>query len=140
MNTDIEIVEMKAIGRRKRAVATVTLTPTKMGGESKIVSININGRDILDYMQSNITLVSTIQDPLDALGFECKYDAEIKVQGGGLVGQAQAIRLAISRALILLDSDRILKAKGFLTQDSRCKERKKYSLKKARRAPQFSKR
>jgi len=131
---------MRTIGRRKRAVATVELTPKEMETETGKVSININGRDILDYMQSNITLVSNIQDPLEALGLESKYDVEIKVKGGGIFGQAQAIRLAMARALVLQDSDRILKAKGFLTQDSRCKERKKYSLKKARRAPQFSKR
>jgi small subunit ribosomal protein S9 len=137
---------IRAVGRRKRAVAQVELLPD---GQGKIL---VNNRDILEYMQLNLKTVSNIQDPLETLGLENKYDAIIKVSGGGIIGQAQAIRLGIARALCKVEEQvqdprsynrevkDALKVKGFLTQDSRCKERKKYGLKKARRAPQFSKR
>ena len=85
--------KIKAIGRRKRAIAHVELLPNGNG------NIVVNGRDILEYMQLNIKTVSNIQDPLEVLGLEKKYDAFIKVSGGGIIGQAQAIRLGISRAL-----------------------------------------
>ena len=145
------VIASRAVGRRKRAVAQVELLPD---GQGKIL---VNNRDILEYMQLNLKTVSNIQDPLEVLGLENKYDAIIKVSGGGIIGQAQAIRLGIARALCKVEDYELtadnkksdlarpevkdaLKIKGFLTQDSRRKERKKYGLRKARKAPQYSKR
>lgn len=127
-------VQYMATGRRKTSVARVRLIP----GSGKIV---INERDIDDYFDYE-TLKVMVRQPLvltDTLG---KYDVIVNVHGGGFTGQAGAIRHGISRALINADEELkpILRKAGLLTRDARMKERKKYGLKKARRAPQFSKR
>lgn len=121
-------------GRRKSSVARVYLTP----GTGKIV---INKRDMDDYFGLE-TLKIIVKQPLVATNTVDKYDVLVNVKGGGFTGQAGAIRHGISRALLEADSDlrATLKKAGYLTRDSRMKERKKPGLKKARRAPQFSKR
>ena len=126
---------MYGTGRRKSSVARVHLIP---GGTGKIT---INGRDIDDYFGLD-TLKLIVRQPLVTVGLTDKVDIECTVAGGGVSGQAGAIRHGISRALLLVDESyrSALKAAGFLTRDPRMKERKKYGLKAARRAPQFSKR
>ena len=121
-------------GRRKSAVARVYLLPGK--GE-----ITINKRGIDDYFGLE-TLKLIVRQPLDLTDTLAKFDVRVNVYGGGYTGQAGAIRHGISRALLLADEDfrQPLKRAGFLTRDPRMKERKKYGLKGARRAPQFSKR
>lgn len=125
-----------ATGRRKSAVAQVKLFSKGTG------KITINGRDGTDYMQFNPYLISTIQEPLENINVSDSYDTIVKCSGGGLKGQAEAIQLGIARALCKIkESNRYsLKPEGYLTRNSLCKERKKYGLKKARKAPQFSKR
>lgn len=121
-------------GRRKSSVARVRLLP----GTG---NITINGRDIDDYFGLD-TLKLIVRQPLEATNLTGKYDVIAKVAGGGVSGQAGAIRHGVSRALLEADEALrpTLKAAGFLTRDPRMKERKKYGLKAARRAPQFSKR
>ena len=122
-------------GRRKSSVARVRLVP----GNG---NVTINGRDIDDYFGLD-TLKVIVRQPLTLTSTIAKFDVIAKVEGGGFTGQAGAIRHGIARALLEADSDAFratLKAAGFLTRDSRMKERKKYGLKAARRAPQFSKR
>lgn len=121
-------------GRRKSSVARVYLVP----GSGKIT---VNKRDIEEYFGLE-TLKLIIRQPLEVTGTTGKFDISINVCGGGTTGQAGAIRHGISRALLEADSDfrPALKKAGFLTRDPRMKERKKYGLKKARRASQFSKR
>ncbi|VWX38422.1 MULTISPECIES: 30S ribosomal protein S9 [Exiguobacterium] len=121
-------------GRRKHAAARVFL----VAGDGKVT---VNGRDISEYFGYE-TLIMTAKEPLVITETEGKYDIMVTVKGGGFTGQAGAIRHGISRALLQADPDfrGTLKAKGFLTRDARMKERKKYGLKAARRAPQFSKR
>lgn len=121
-------------GRRKSSIARVYLTP----GTGKVT---INKKDIDDYFGLE-TLKIIARQPLEATNTADKYDVKVTVKGGGFTGQAGAIRHGIARALNEADADfrPILKKAGFLTRDSRMKERKKYGLKKARRAPQFSKR
>ena len=121
-------------GRRKSSVARVYLMP----GKGKIT---INKRDIDEYFGLE-TLKMVVRQPLNTTETEGKFDVVVNVKGGGTMGQAGAIRHGISRALLQADADYrpALKAEGFLTRDPRMKERKKYGLKKARRAPQFSKR
>ncbi len=122
-------------GRRKSSVARVRLVP----GNG---SITINGRTIDEYFGLD-TLKVIVRQPLVLTKTEGKFDVIVKVEGGGFTGQAGAIRHGISRALLEVDTDAYradLKKAGFLTRDSRMKERKKYGLKAARRAPQFSKR
>ena len=123
-----------ALGRRKRSVAKVTLVK----GTGKIT---VNGKDVKDYMPYE-TLVMDLVQPLEMTETKDKFDAEVTVKGGGFSGQTGAIRLAIARALMLANEDNrpTLKTSGMITRDARIKERKKYGLKKARRAPQFSKR
>ena len=123
-----------AVGRRKSAVARVRL----VAGEGKIV---INNRDIENYFGYE-TLKMTVRQPLELTKAGSDMDILVNVRGGGLAGQAGAIRHGISRALIKANPDlrESLKKAGFLTRDPRMKERKKYGLKAARRAPQFSKR
>ncbi|MEG1506168.1 MAG: 30S ribosomal protein S9 [Bacilli bacterium] len=131
-----------ATGRRKRSIAQVKLT----GGTG---NITINGMDVNEYMPF-ATLVMDLKQPLVATENENRFDIEVKVSGGGFSGQTGAIRLGITRALLEFDANtdqtrddsyrHILKNAGFITRDPRIKERKKYGLKKARRAPQFSKR
>ncbi|RKD25404.1 SSU ribosomal protein S9P [Caminicella sporogenes DSM 14501] len=127
-------VQYYGTGRRKKSVARVRLLP----GSGKIT---INGRDIDDYFDYE-TLKRDVKMPLVLTETEGKYDVIAKVQGGGFTGQAGALRHGISRALLKVDEQLrpILKKAGFLTRDPRMKERKKYGLKAARRAPQFSKR
>ena len=122
-------------GRRKSSVARVHLFPNGTG------SITINGRDIDDYFGLE-TLKLIVRQPLDTTDLLGKVDIVATVTGGGVTGQAGAIRHGISRALVTLNPEyrASLKAAGFLTRDPRMKERKKYGLKAARRAPQFSKR
>ncbi len=127
-------VQYQAVGRRKKAIARVRLIP----GEGKIV---INGRDIDNYFGLE-TLKMTVRQPLALTSLEGRYDVLVNVYGGGLAGQAGAIRHGIARALVKADPELrpAIKKAGFLTRDPRMKERKKYGLKAARRAPQFSKR
>ncbi len=129
-------------GRRKRSVARVRMT----SGKGKIT---INGRDVNEYLPFK-TLVMDLTQPLEVTKTRDKFDIEVSVYGGGFSGQTGAIRLGITRALLEYDQNtdptsdssfrKILKQAGFITRDARIKERKKYGLKKARRAPQFSKR
>ncbi|MBQ2712964.1 MAG: 30S ribosomal protein S9 [Clostridia bacterium] len=122
-------------GRRKKAVARVRLIPNGTG------VITINKRELEDYFGLG-TLQYIVKQPLVLTETEAKFDVAVNVFGGGLTGQAGAIRHGIARALCQADADMrpALKKAGFLTRDPRMKERKKYGLKKARRAPQFSKR
>jgi small subunit ribosomal protein S9 len=121
-------------GRRKEAVARVRIVP----GKGKIT---INDRTIEEFFGLE-TLRMIVKQPLVVTNNEAKYDVIVKVIGGGYTGQAGAIRHGLSRALLQVNEENraILKKSGFLTRDSREKERKKYGLKKARKAPQFSKR
>ena len=129
-------------GRRKSSVAQVKMT----AGSGKIT---VNGVDVNEFMPY-ATYVMDLKQPLVATGNEDKFDIEVTVRGGGFSGQTGAIRLGITRALLAFDADadqsredsyrKVLKTAGFVTRDPRSKERKKPGLKKARRAPQFSKR
>lgn len=122
-------------GRRKSSIARVYITP----GTGKIT---INKRDMDEYFGLD-TLKVIVKQPLVATGTDGKFDVLVNVKGGGFTGQAGAIRHGISRALLQADSEAYrptLKKAGYLTRDPRMKERKKYGLKAARRAPQFSKR
>ncbi|MBB6451495.1 small subunit ribosomal protein S9 [Geomicrobium halophilum] len=121
-------------GRRKNSVARVFLSP----GNGKVT---INKRDIDDYFNYE-TLKTVVKEPLAETGTEGQYDLKITTHGGGYTGQAGAIQLGVARALLEVDPEyrKVLKDNGYLTRDSRMKERKKYGLKSARRAPQFSKR
>ena len=122
-------------GRRKKSVARVRLY-------QGTGSVKINGRDIDDYFGLD-TLKLIVRQPLNLTGTADKFDIECRVAGGGVTGQAGAIRHGIARALLQFNSEELrpqLKKAGFLTRDPRMKERKKYDLKAARRAPQFSKR
>ncbi len=127
-------VQYIGTGRRKESVARVRLIP----GGGRIV---INGKEMDDYFGLE-TLKLIVRQPLVATENEGTFDVITKVEGGGFSGQAGAIRHGIARALLQADENHrpVLKKSGFLTRDPRMKERKKYGLKKARRAPQFSKR
>ena len=132
----------KATGRRKQSSAQVILT-------SGTGNITVNGVDVNEYMPYQ-TLVMDLKQPLVLTNNENRFDITVTVKGGGFSGQTGAIRLGIARALMNFDANtdqtrddsyrKILKAAGMITRDPRIKERKKYGLKKARRAPQFSKR
>ncbi len=122
-------------GRRKKSIARVYLTPGKG-------NITINKRNIDEYLGLE-TLKVIVRQPLVLTNTLDKFDVNVTVRGGGTTGQAGAIRHGISRALLQADTEEyrpVLKKAGYLTRDPRMKERKKYGLKKARRAPQFSKR
>ena len=129
-------------GHRKSSIAKVTMVSGKG-------TITVNGRDVNEYFPFP-TLVMDLKQPLTYTNTEDKFDVEVVVKGGGFSGQAGAIRLGITKALLGYDKNtdptsdssfrKILKAKGMITRDSRIKERKKPGLKKARKAPQFSKR
>ena len=123
-----------AVGRRKKAIARVRLIP----GEGKIL---INKRDLDTYFGYE-TLKTVVRQPLTLTDTLSKYDVIVNCKGGGFTGQAGAIRHGIARALVKADADLkpAIKKAGYLTRDPRMKERKKYGLKAARRAPQFSKR
>ena len=126
---------MYGTGRRKSSVARVRVYPNGSG------NITINGRDVEEYFGLE-TLKMVVRQPLNATETLGKVDIVVTVEGGGVSGQAGALRHGISRALLLVNPEyrAILKKAGFLTRDPRMKERKKYGLKAARRAPQFSKR
>lgn len=127
-------VEYRGTGRRKDAVARVRLVP----GEGKVI---INERPMAEYLGTK-TLEMIVMQPLELTENTGRFDVIASVQGGGVRGQAGAVRLGISRALLIADEKlrKPLKKAGFLTRDSRMKERRKYGLKKARKASQFSKR
>ena len=123
------------LGKRKQSVARVFLIP----GEGNII---INKTPGQKYLQYNDTYLNTVRLPLEKLNLDKQFDVVAIVKGGGLTGQAQSIQLGVARLLCNLDQEnrKILKPFGFLTRDSRIKERKKYGLRKARKAPQYSKR
>ena len=123
------------IGRRKTSVARVILVP----GTG---SMTVNHKPGEKYLQFNSQYINASKIPLTNLGIESMYDIYVNTHGGGLKGQADAIKLGVARALcyMSLENRASLKIEGFLTRDSRRKERKKYGLKKARNAPHFSKR
>lgn len=127
-------VQYRGTGRRKTSSARVRLVP----GKGDIV---INDKPISEYFGRGVC-EQIVKQPLELTGTMDKFDVLVNVIGGGLMGQAGAIRHGISRALLLVDSENrpTLKEAGFLTRDPRMKERRKYGLKKARKAPQFSKR
>ncbi len=128
------VKQFRGTGRRKTSVATVRLLP----GSGKF---ELNGRDINEYFDYE-TLRTVAKAPLTLTETENQFDVIVKVVGGGFTGQAGAVQHGVARALLEYDAELrpILKKAGFLTRDPRMKERKKYGLKKARRAPQFSKR
>ena len=121
-------------GRRKCAIAKVRLVP----GQGNVI---VNGKPVMDYFGRKV-LELTVRQPMATTATEGKYDVYASVHGGGISGQAGAVRHGIARALLRLEDEfRLpLKKAGFLTRDPRMKERRKYGLKKARKAPQFSKR
>nr|YP_009145459.1 ribosomal protein S9 [Monomorphina parapyrum]AKL78932.1 ribosomal protein S9 [Monomorphina parapyrum] len=124
------------VGRRKSATVLVKVIP----GNGKIT---INGKSVEDYMQNNPKIDYSLKSPLSLLELENNYDVIIKSSGGGLTGQAEAIKLGLARNLyriIETNGQQKLKENGYLTRNSLCKERRKYGLKKARKASQFSKR
>jgi small subunit ribosomal protein S9 len=123
------------LGRRKQAVARVFLIP----GEGNLI---INNKLGDKYLQYNYTYLNSVWAPLEVLKLEKQFDIVARVNGGGLTGQAQAIQLGVARRLCEIEKENrsILKPFGFLTRDARIKERKKYGLRKARKAPQYSKR
>ena len=138
MNSKQELIFQKdqiGIGKRKQSTARVFLIP----GTGNIV-INKTAGD--KYLQYNDTYLRTVWGPLQKLNLESQFDIVALVNGGGLTGQAQAIQLGVARLLCRMDKENrpILKPFGFLTRDARIKERKKYGLRKARKAPQYSKR
>lgn len=122
-------------GRRKTSVARVRLVP----GKGELI---VNGRPGNEYFQFNPNYLATTKAPLETLGLENEYDILVNIHGGGLTGQSESVRLGVARALCELDPDnrKPLKTEGYLTRDPRAKERKKYGLRKARKAPQYSKR
>ncbi|MDQ0286120.1 small subunit ribosomal protein S9 [Desulfofundulus luciae] len=128
------VIKFYGTGRRKNAVARVYLVP----GEGRII---INDRPVEVYLGRK-TLEVLVRQPLELTGTEGRFDVLARVKGGGVSGQAGAVRHGIARALVQADPNLrpVLKKAGFLTRDPRMKERRKYGLKKARRAPQYSKR
>ena len=138
MDSKIELIFQKnniGLGKRKESTARVFLIP----GEGNIIINKISGNK---YLQYNDTYLSGVWSPLEKLNLEKQFDIVAVVKGGGLTGQASAIQLGVARLLCKIDKENrlILKPFGFLTRDSRIKERKKYGLRKARKAPQLSKR
>ena len=123
------------LGKRKQSVARVFLVP----GEGNLIINKVNGEQ---YFQYNDTYLKAIFAPLEKLTLDKQFDVVVNVNGGGLTGQAQAIQLGIARLLCNMEKENriVLKPFGFLTRDARIKERKKYGLRKARKAPQYSKR
>jgi len=138
MNPKTQLVFQKeniGLGKRKQAVARVFLIP----GEGNLI---INKTPGEKYLQYNNTYLTTVWSPLEKLNLEKQFDIVVNVKGGGLTSQAQSIQLGVARMLCDMDRENrlVLKPFGFLTRDSRIKERKKYGLRKARKAPQYSKR
>ena len=134
MNTKLQ-KENIGLGKRKRAIARVFLVP----GEGNLIINKVAGEK---YLQYNSTYLTKIWDPLKKLNLENQFDIIVLTRGGGLTGQTDAIQLGVARLICKMDSQHrsILKPFGFLTRDARIKERKKYGLRKARKAPQYSKR
>ena len=138
MNSKVELIFQKkniGLGKRKQATARVFLVP----GEGNLIINKVPGDKYLQYNDSYLNLVWS---PLEKVSLEKSLDVIALVRGGGLTGQAEAIQLGIARLLCKMDKENrlVLKPFGFLTRDSRIKERKKYGLRKARKAPQYSKR
>ena len=138
MYSNAELIYKKdniGLGKRKEASARVFLIP----GKGNIIINKISGDK---YLQYNEIYLNTVWSPLEKLSLEKTFDIVALVKGGGLTGQADAIQLGVARLLCKMDKENrlILKPFGFLTRDSRIKERKKYGLRKARKAPQYSKR
>ena len=138
MNSQKELVFQKkniGLGKRKQSVARVFLIP----GQGNLIINKVAGDK---YLQYNDTYLTTVRAPLEKLDLEKQFDIVALVKGGGLTGQAKAIQLGVARLLCEMDQENrpVLKPFGFLTRDSRIKERKKYGLRKARKAPQYSKR
>ncbi|WP_299411215.1 30S ribosomal protein S9 [Acaryochloris sp. IP29b_bin.148] len=133
--TESNRVAYRGTGRRKSSIVRVRLVP----GSGQMT---INGKPGDLYLQFNPSYINNAKAPLESLGLENDYDILANARGGGLTGQADAIRLGVARALCELDPEnrKPLKLEGYLTRDPRAKERKKYGLRKARKAPQYSKR
>lgn len=138
MSSEIKLVFQKdniGLGKRKQAIARVFLVP----GEGNVIINKVPGEK---YLQYNETYLNQIWSPLQKLNLDKQFNIVVLVRGGGLTGQTEAIQLGVARLLCRMDAQNrpILKAFGFLTRDARIKERKKYGLRKARKAPQYSKR
>lgn len=138
MSSNMKLVFQTAnigLGKRKQAVARVFLIP----GEGNIIINKVSGDK---YLQYNENYLNAVWSPLEKLNLEKQFDIVALVKGGGLTGQTDAIQLGVARLLCKMENQnrQILKPFGFLTRDSRIKERKKYGLRKARKAPQYSKR
>ena len=133
MNTQVFQKDNIGVGRRKRATARVFLIP----GEGNIVINKVPGEK---YLQYNVTYLDNIWAPLKELNLDKQFDIVVLVRGGGITGQADAIQLGVARLLCQMNPQNrsVLKSFGFLTRDARIKERKKYGLRKARKAPQLS--
>ena len=134
----VELIFQKdniGLGKRKQAIARVFLIP----GNGNLIINKVSGNQ---YLQYNDNYLTTVWAPLEKLNLEKQFDIVALVKGGGLTGQAQAIQLGVARQLCKIENKNrtVLKPFGFLTRDSRIKERKKYGLRKARKAPQYSKR
>ena len=134
MNTKLQKNNI-GLGKRKRAIARVFLIP----GEGNLIINKVAGEK---YLQYNQTYLDKIWDPLKKLNLENQFDIVVLVRGGGLTGQTDAIQLGVARLICKMDPQHrsVLKPFGLLTRDARIKERKKYGLRKARKAPQYSKR
>jgi small subunit ribosomal protein S9 len=134
MNTKLEKDNI-GLGKRKRATARVFLVP----GEGNLIINKVSGEK---YLQYNTSYLNKVWDPLKKLNLENQFDIIVLVRGGGLTGQTHAIQLGVARLICKIDPQNrsILKPFGLLTRDARIKERKKYGLRKARKAPQYSKR
>ena len=134
MNTKLEKANI-GLGKRKQATARVFLVP----GEGNLIINKVSGEK---YLQYNTTYLNKVRDPLKKLNLENQFDIIVLVKGGGLTGQTEAIQLGVARLICKMDPQNrsILKPFGLLTRDARIKERKKYGLRKARKAPQYSKR
>ncbi len=133
--TDPKKVVYWGTGRRKQAIARVRLVP----GTGEVI---VNGKEGSDYFNRIANYTQSVKAPLETLGLENGYNILVNAHGGGLTGQSDAVKLGVARALCQLapENRQPLKAEGYLTRDPRAKERKKYGLHKARKAPQYSKR
>ena len=133
--TDSKKVVYWGTGRRKQAIARVRLVP----GTGEVI---VNGKEGSDYFNRIANYTQSVKAPLEILGLENEYNILVNAHGGGLTGQSDAVKLGVARALCQLapENRQPLKAEGYLTRDPRAKERKKYGLHKARKAPQYSKR
>ena len=138
MSSEIDLIYQKdniGLGKRKQAIARVFLRP----GPGNILINNVSGEK---YLQYNDTYLNIVRAPLIPLNLEKQFDIIVLVKGGGLTGQAKSIQLGVARLLCKINPKNrpLLKQNGYLTRDARIKERKKYGLRKARKAPQYSKR